>query len=324
MTVEQVQRKQQASRVGFYLLPGFSMLAYASAIEPLLACNRISGEERYRFMMLGAGTSAQSDSAVVIDTLPVTQAEPALDMLIICGGAPANYGSDQAMLETLSDFASASTRVCGIASGSYLMARAGLLKHKKASVHWFSLAGLREQFPEVYFSTDLFCIDGNRATCRGATSALDMLSMLIAQDQGNEMLEALAQYFVRERLGAAGEAHERQSLNDILRAEQPKLAEAVDLMAANIDEPLSTDDLAQHVAISRRQLERLFRKYLDSVPSRYYQQMRLEHARELVRESPLSLSQIALETGFKTSAHFSTAYRNLYGLTPSEERSLSH
>lgn len=317
-------KAQQTKQVGFCLLPGFSLLAYASAIEPLLACNRITGEERYRFSTLGFGEGVVSDSGVTVSTRLVSQVNEDLDMLILCGGAPVNYADDQAMLKASAELATAFTDVCGIASGGYWMAQAGLLKGKKAAVHWFSLAELRQQFPDVHFSTDLFCIDANRATCRGATSALDMLTMLIAQQQGSELVDALAQYFVRERLGAAGEAPERQLMNKALRAEQPKLAEAIDLMSANIEEPLSTDDLARHVDLSRRQLERLFRKCLDSVPSRYYQQMRLEEARKRVRESARSLSQIALETGFKTSAHFSTAYRNLYGLTPSEERSLAH
>ena len=100
-----------------------------------------------------------------------------------------------------------------------------------------------------------------------------------------------------------------------------KLTEAVSLMEANIEEPLSTDDIAYYVGVSRRQLERLFKQYLSTVPSKYYLELRLNRARQLLQQTSKSIVQIGLACGFSSGPHFSSTYRNHFGITPREERS---
>jgi len=311
-------------RVACLLLPGFSLLSAASAIDAMQACNRITGEERYRIEVLGESHSVSSDFGVDMATMPIhSLIEEAIDGLLVCGGGPADYPAmDEDVLSWLSKRRRHFSWLAGIGTGGYCLARAGLLDRRKASVHWWSLQELRDQFPEIFFSTELFSMDDEIATCRGGTAALDMMFSIIGRQQGSDMVDALSQHFVRERVGRSGAMNERRRLSADEMQEQPVLHDAIQLMEANIEEPLGSDDLAMHVGLSRRQMERLFRKYLNTVPSRYYLQIRLEAARRQLQSNGLPISDVALACGFASSAHFSTVYRNHFGVTPSEERSL--
>lgn len=304
----------------FLLLPGFSSLPMSSAVEPLLVCNRLEGEDRYKIEYLskdGQPVTSSSGLTCVVDK-SLDDYSPD-SMLMICGCSPAEHQPEKELISWLNAHHRNFSALGGISSGGYLLAEAGLLKGKKASIHWWGDQQLKQQFVDVNVSNDVFSLDCDRFTCKGGTAALDMMLMLVGRQQGADIGEALAQYFVRERV-AGDESSQRKRLSASERAEQPKLAEAIDLMEANIEEPLTADDIARHVAISRRQLERIYKKYLNSVPSRYYLEIRLDHGRSLLHNRAVSIADIALSCGFSSGAHFSTAYRNFFGLTPSEER----
>lgn len=304
----------------FLLLPGFASLPLASAVEPLLACNRLEGEERYRVDYLSwDGEPVVSSSGLRCAVNKPLQDYQLDSVLMLCGCSPAEHHTEKGWVDWLKSNYRQFSAIGGIACGGYLLAEAGLLRGRKASIPWWDIQQLRQTFADVRVSTDVFSLDSDRFTCKGGTAALDMMLMLIGRQQGAEMGEALSQYFVRERVGG-DESSQRKLLSAQETEDQPKLAEAIELMEANIEEPLTADDIARHVSISRRQLERLFKKYLDSVPSKYYLQIRLDHSRSLLQTSSASISDIALRCGFSSGAHFSTTYRTLYGLTPSEER----
>ncbi len=142
---------------------------------------------------------------------------------------------------------------------------------------------------------------------------------LVGSQHGPRLAERISEHFVLERI-RMGDEPQQVPLRSRLGHAPESLSEAVALMEANIEEPLTTHELAEHLGISRRQLERLFKKYLQAVPSRYYLDLRLQRARRLLRESDHPAGEIALLTGFSSAAHFSTAYRNHFGITPREER----
>ncbi len=102
---------------------------------------------------------------------------------------------------------------------------------------------------------------------------------------------------------------------------QPRLSQAIQLMHDNIEEPLTTDQIADQVYISRRQLERLFKRHLNTMPARYYMQLRLSQARDMLLNSNTSIVQIGLKCGFSSGPHFSSSYKAFYQITPREERS---
>lgn len=304
--------------VGFVLLPGCSPLVYASAVDPFFVCNRLIGEERFRIQHYPLADTWVTGLKTVLEPLPEV-ADGLPDWLMVCGGTPAQHRDLPMLTEWLRSVGDRVAALGGLASGGLSLAEAGLLNGYRAALHSWNPDELHEHYPLVRQSADIFVVDRNRFTCRGATAAQDMMIWTIGRELGTDMAEALAQWFVRERVGEPAVAA-RQRPPDTALKEQPALAEAIALMEANIAEPLSADDIARHAGVSRRQLERLFRRYLDTVPSRYYLQIRMEQAREKVCGSPESITEIALSCGFSSGAHFSNTYRNFYGLTPSEDR----
>lgn len=284
----------------------------------MLVANRLLGETRFELRHYALGDRLGSGLATLPQPLPEAQS-PAPDWLMVCGGTPAQYHPCPTLQRWLLERGRDCRALGGLAAGGMALAEAGLLDGYRAVVHWWSPGEVRTRYPRIRLADELFTVDRNRFTCRGGTAAQDMVIWLIGRELGADVAEALSHWFVRERAGEQAMS-ERPRPGPDLRAEQPVLDEVVALMEANIEEPLSAEDLAGHARVSRRQLERLFRRHLDTVPSRYYLQIRLERARELVCHTTMSITQIALACGFSSGAHFSNTYRNIHGLTPSEDR----
>lgn len=308
--------------IGFIVLPGYSSMTYVSAMEPLLMCNELMGEDVFRtFTVALRDDKTVSSLGNSIDTHYSLHNAPDADVWIVCGSAPARHPATPGLEEFLLEKGRGKA-IGGIASGSYALAKAGLLNGYRGVVHWISYEELLKEHKSIMLANEQYCIDRDRLTCRGGSSSLDLMLMWIAKNVSAETAEAISKHFVNERLGLPTDSVP-QELSERTRAEQPKLGEALELMENNIEEPLTTDDIAYHVKISRRQLERLFKKHLNAVPSRYYLQVRLEKARQRLFSCSESIADIGLSCGFSSGAHFSTAYRNQYGLTPSEDRSLN-
>jgi transcriptional regulator GlxA family with amidase domain len=186
-------------------------------------------------------------------------------------------------------------------------------------VHWEFLAAMQEAFPRVRVSTSLFSLDRNRVTSSGGTAPLDMMLHLISRDHGRDLSAAISEMFVYERVRNQQD-HQRVPLKHVLGTHQPKLQEIVALMEANLEEPIELDHLAAYVDLSRRQLERLFQKYLNCSPSRYYLKLRLIRARQLLKQTSLSIVELTHVCGFVSTPHFSKCYREHFGVPPSDER----
>jgi transcriptional regulator GlxA family with amidase domain len=178
---------------------------------------------------------------------------------------------------------------------------------------------MREEFPNVLMSSNLFAIDRDRFTCSGGNSSLDMMLQFVSNHHGPELAAAVSEMFIMERIRDHHDT-QRIPLRLHLGNSQPKLIEAVALMEANLEETISLDDLAQYVGVSRRQLERLFQKHLKCVPSRYYLELRLNRARQLLLQTNLSIIDVSLACGFVSAPHFSKCYRDFFGIPPREER----
>jgi transcriptional regulator GlxA family with amidase domain len=208
-----------------------------------------------------------------------------------------------------------------ISAGVYPLAYLGLLDGYRAAVHWRWHDDFSERFPRVVITSHLFDWDRDRLTASGGLTVLDMLLALLAHEQGAELAGAVSEELVVERIREGGE-RQRIPLQNRIGSSHPKLTQAVLLMEANIEEPLTTDEIARHVCVSRRQLERIFKQYLGRVPSQYYLELRLNKARQLLLQTSKSIIQIGLSCGFSSGPHFSSAYRNFFGATPREDRNL--
>ncbi|MBR7889459.1 GlxA family transcriptional regulator [Marinomonas sp. A79] len=320
-----MQASKKPLKYGFLLLPHYSMLGFSSAIETLHMANWVAGKELYSFCTIGhEKKEIPSNTGVKTVSDHLTQEVPAdLDAIFVCGASTVLKNESQTLEIWIQNQSKKSIGLGGICTGSYLLARAGLLDGYRATIHWRSLANLRDEFLETIVSTHLFEVDRDRYTCSGGTAAMDMMLFLIGKQHGMTLASAISEQFVCERI-RTHEDPQRIPLQARIGTGQPKLVEAVQLMEANIQEPLSSDDIAFHVGVSRRHLERLFKSNLDIVPSRYYLELRLQHAKQLIVQTDKAITDIGALCGFGSAPHFSTTYKGFFGITPREERTKIH
>jgi transcriptional regulator GlxA family with amidase domain len=306
--------------IGFLLLDQFTLISLASAVEPLRMANQLTGQELYRWHTL----SLAGEQVWASDGMPITPNSsiinaPMLDTVIVCGGIGIQSAVTREHVAWLRSQARRSKRIGGVCTGSWALAKAGLLDGFDCSVHWEFLAAMQEAFPLVNLSSSLFTLDRDRFTSSGGTAPMDMMLHLISRDHGHELSAAISEMFVYERIRNEQD-HQRVPLKHMLGTHQPKLQEVVALMEANLEEPIDLDELANYVGLSRRQLERLFQKYLHSSPSRYYLKLRLIRARQLLKQTPISIVELSVVCGFVSTPHFSKCYRECFGIPPSDER----
>lgn len=311
-------------QVGFVMMPGFSLLAQACAIEPLIVANALAERRLYTVTTFGLdGRPVQSVAELSLSPESVAGSDARhLDMLFVCAPTPglsAAVESGDTLTHWLKRLALRGVVLGGIAGGAHWLARSGVLDGYRASIPYASADTFARAFPAIHVSHQLFEIDRDRLTCGGGTAAMDMLMTLIGQQHGSSLAQRISEHFVCERIRMADEP-QQVSLRSRLGHAPQSLVDAVALMEANIEEPLTTHELSAHLGISRRQLERLFKKHLQAVPSRYYLKLRLQRARKLLRESDQAVGEIALAHGFSSGAHFSTAYRHHFGISPRDER----
>lgn len=319
------ERREAPRQVGFLLLPGFSLLAQACAMEPLHVANLLAERRLYvprTFGIDGRAVKSAAELALTPESVAGSDVQH-LDMLMVCGVSPSPASESPDLHGWLQRLASRGVMLGGIAGGTQVLARAGVLEGYRVTLHVAGADAFTRDFPGVHVSHQLFEIDRDRLTCGGGTAAMDMMMTLIAQQHGARLAERVSEHFVCERIRMADEPQHVPLRARLSHAPQ-SLVDAVTLMESNIEEPLTTHELAEHLGISRRQLERLFKKYLQAVPSRYYLELRLQKARQLLRDSEQAVGDIALSTGFSSGAHFSTAYRNHFGISPRDERIPRH
>lgn len=315
-----VSNGEKADRVGFVLLPDFSMMGFASAVEPLRLANRVcerSVYECFSYSADGNPVTASNGMRVEVDG-PVSEMK-GLKTVYVCGGVDVHRQVDASTIKQLRRVASHGSNVGGICTGSYVLAKAGLLDGYRCTIHWENTGAMIEEFPDVEVSTDLFEIDRSRWTCAGGTAPLDMMLFVIADELGHAVAATVADELIYHRI-REGDERQRMELRARLGVSHPKLLAVVEKMEQTLEEPLNCAELAESVGLSTRQLERLFRKYMGVAPTRYYLELRLKRARFLLHQTSLPILSVALACGFVSASHFSKCYREYFARTPSQER----
>lgn len=310
--------------LAFLLLPKFSMMAFVSAIEPLRVANRLAGAELYRWEIVspdGSTIAASNGMALVADRslAQLMRAGARYGMVVVCAGFEPERGYDRRIRDALRRLDRSGVELGAMDTGSFVLARAGLLDGYRATTHWESLDSFREQFPRVEVDAGLFAIDRNRLTCAGGTAALDMMLHVISRRHGHRLASAVSEQFIHARIR---DPQDRQRMEPAARqgVAHAGLGRAIALMEKNLEEPLGAERMARAAGLSQRQLERLFRRHLKTTPQRYYLDLRLERARALLQYSEMPVVEVAVACGFGSAAHFSRSYRAWAGRAPSGER----
>jgi transcriptional regulator GlxA family with amidase domain len=308
------------ARFVFLTLPNYSMIAVSNAVEPLRMANTLSGQVAYDWAIASlSGEAVPSSNGLTLSpTIALDQAGRP-DVLFVCGGVEVREAVSPALLTTLRRWSEQRVTLGALCTGGYALARAGLLDRYQATIHWENLSALREEFPRVLISDQLFTIDRNRYTCSGGVAPLDMMLHLIEQRLGGSIAQRVSEQFIVERV-RSDKDRQYVPLRAQVGISHQSLIKVAELMEANVENPLSLEQIASETALSRRQIERLFKRHLGQVPKRYYLELRLKRARELLLQTAMPIMDITTACGFQSPPHFSKCYRKQFGYPPSVER----
>ncbi|MBF9046972.1 helix-turn-helix domain-containing protein [Rhodobacterales bacterium LSUCC0031] len=297
-------------KIAVLLFPHFSNLCLANAVEPLRGANTLARKTLYQWHYVGL------DIGPVISSsgLPVTPEMTLADL----GGADyllviTSYGHRDfctpSVARRLRAAAARMGALVGMDTGSVVLAAAGLLDGYRATAHWDVLTEFAEGFPEVDVVQDRFVIDGDRLSCGGATTTMELMLELIAQHHGPMLgLDVGALFMLGERPGTG--PHLPGIAGDhVLRA-------AAALMRRHLENPLPIPEIARRLGLSQRGLEQRCKTAAGRAPLGLYAAIRLGEAYRLVQDTSLSVAEIAGRVGYADASAMTRAFRREFGLSP--------
>lgn len=309
----------------FVLLENFSLMPLSSAIDTLRNANRIIGHDLYQWNIAAESLDIVQCSSNIALNVDIKLTDiPSDSIIIICGGIDSNNKITGSMQEWLCQSSRLSDRPIGaLCLGAYALASSGLLDGYSCSIHWEDIASFQENYPNVQVKNSLFEIDRDRFTCSGGTAATDMMLSMIAAHHSEEIASQVAEAVIHSTIRHSSQS-QRMDLHTRVGIRHTKLLLIIERMENNLEKPISPNTLAEEAQISTRQLERLFRRYLNKSPKRYYLELRLKHARKLLLQTSMPLIDIAISCGFSSTSHFSKSYRTFFETTPYRERGMQN
>ncbi len=308
--------------IGMLVLPGFNSMAAHAFVDPFRAANYLRGATVYQwpFLSLDGGGVTASNGLTVSGTEAFHNSTPDLDFLVINASWTPERFRGKGLQNWLRRLARSGVVMCGIDTGAFVLAYAGLLQGYRAATHYEHIAAYRELFPDSPMDESLFVFDRDRLTCCGGAAATDMALEIIRLQQGLEMANAAGRYIFHERLRPGSEGQLPTTREPVGYSAPARLREAIILMERNLEQPLKIGELVARLGLSQRQLERLFREHTGVSPIRYYVDVRLDRARGLVTQTELPIVDIAAACGFGSAVQFTRTYKRRFGLVPSKDR----
>lgn len=305
----------------FALVEEFSHMAFSCAVDPLRIANLISDRELYKwsFASLDGKTATSSNTSVTL-THHGFHEMPACERLFVLSGINMQRMDHTVLLNALRRIdRTRSTKIGALCSGAYILVQAGFLNGRKAAIHWDYHDSFQENFPDVNLVRNVFVGDEKYTTASGGTAAADLMLHLIEQDHGYDLAVAVADQMVYNTVRDAT-SEQKVSLQSRNGMRNKHLSRAIELMRGSFEDPMSPASVAAEIGISTRQLERLFGKYLNTSPKKYFLEMRLDRAHHLLLQTEMSIVEVALACGFQSSGHFSRVYRIHFGVTPTHQK----
>ncbi|SLN50612.1 HTH-type transcriptional regulator CdhR [Roseovarius albus] len=304
----------------FVLLPKLTLLAFTSAIEPLRIANQITNRTLYRWHLMtrdGQPVSCSCGVTITPDSELIDISRHA--SAFICSGIEPAETLVPQLTTWISRQITNGAKVGGICTGAFALAKAGLLKRRRFTLHWENQPGFEEMFLDLTPTGTIYENDNGLLTCGGGSAATDMMLDIIENDHGANLAALVADMGLHTR-NTTGSVPQQSAYAHALSSRNPHLIAAMDFMAQNIEYPVEITDIADEIGISRRQLERHFKRYVSATPAQFYLEMRINRAHALLNETSLSIAEIAAATGFGSSSQFSTRFRKRYGKPPNAYR----
>ncbi|MEZ5800649.1 MAG: GlxA family transcriptional regulator [Nitratireductor sp.] len=308
------------THMSFLLIDDFSALCLMSAIEGLRAANYVLGRKTYDWHLLSHdGKPSRASNGIVMAVEGDIGQDIRSDYLFVVSSYDNNPPYRSRLHSRLKQFDRSGIKLGGISSGTFILARAGLMNKAKCTLHWEYQPAFQEEFPDIAMVSDLYVIDNNRYTSSGGISSLELVLQIIGEDHGEGAALKVANNFQLDRIRNAGVS---QRSGSVARMETmpPAVQTAVRLMLANIEFPLSNVEIAEKINTSVRNLERMFKRNLKASPAKYYLALRLEKARELLMHTNISTMEVALQCGFSSSSYFARCFHRSFGKRPSDVR----
>lgn len=303
----------------FLVLPRFTFLAFASAIDPLRIANQLTQQPLYRYRLVSMdGGPVESSAGVRVEVDQGLEPLSRETTAIVCSGTDASQAADKRVLAWLRDHSRKGGGLGAICTGAYTLARAGLLGEDAPAVHWENRPAYRELF-DVEPLEQIYVIGTRHFSCAGGEAGVDLMLALIARDHGQKLADAVAEMCLHSRRREAS-ATQKKVYPAPMLARHPAVARVIAAMQANIATPLDREALARVFGRSPRHLERIFRAVVQETPKSYYLGLRLEEARDLLSDTTLSILEVAVATGFNSRSSFSKAYRKRFGQSPARTR----
>lgn len=300
----------------FLLLDKATMLAVAAAIEPLRIANQVTNTQLYRwYVMTEDGNPVKCSNGLTVTADHALKPLPAEAVGFVCAGVEPGEAFGEATLNWLRRENRFGRQLGGICTGAFALAQAGLLTEKTFTLHWENQPGFAEQYPDLTPSPHIYEIDGRLMTCGGGNAATDMMLNLIEERHGKRLAIIVADMCLHVRSDSKM-VPQKSNYAVAIGSRNQRLLSALQLMQDAIENPLSIAELCEELGISRRQLERLFSKYLNQSPVQVYFDMRLNHANALMNETSMSVTEIALASGFNNATHFSRQFKRRFGTSP--------
>jgi transcriptional regulator GlxA family with amidase domain len=302
--------------VTFVLLPKFTMLAFCSAIEPLRMANQLAQQVLFRWTVLsddGLPVACSNGTLVMVDgAWPNSKPE---GLVLVCSGVEPEGKASNALGDWLRALWRRGKTVGGLCTGAYALATAGILKGHRFTMHWDNIDAFAENHPDLIPARQVFCIDDRVMTCAGGIAAADLMLKLINDRFGSSLgQEVMNMCLLTQR--RTEEDHQTTSLAARLGTRHDKLLQAAAYLEAHIEDEFDLDACAAHLSLSRRQIERLFSRYLNITPVRYMNDLRLARGRALLAETDLKITEVAVACGYASTSHFSKSFRKKYGVSP--------
>jgi transcriptional regulator GlxA family with amidase domain len=308
------------TRIGFFLVPDFPMIVLGAAIDPLRIANRLAGRTLYEWSLISRdGAAVRASNRIAFPAEAGIADKPRWEAVFVCAGIDAQIFRDASVFAWLRRLHRRGVRLGALSTGTYLLARAGLLDGRRCTIHWENVAALAEEFPRLRVTDDIFVADGDLLTCSGGTGTIDAMLHLIAGEHGTALASGIADQVMHPRIRGQHDT-QHDALDARLAVAHPKLAAVVRRMQETLEEPLDIAALAQAADLSPRHLERLCAQHLGKSPHQQYLELRLQRGRALLRQTGMSVLEVALACGFVSATHFSRRYRACFGRSPTEER----
>lgn len=305
----------------FVLVPQFSHLAFANAVEPLRIANLISGEELYRWSFVSqTGEPAEASNGSLTVVHHGFADVPACDRLFVLSGVGVAAQCTPALLAMLRRLRARGVALGALCSGAWVLAQAGFLDGRQAAIHWEFHDSFMEAFPDVALVRSVFVADGPIQSASGGSATADLMLHLIGQTHGEDLAISVADQMVYNAVRESS-AEQRVSLQARQGIRNPRLAKAIAIMRDTLEQPMAAARIADEIGLSSRQLERLFGKFLNTTPKKYYMELRLDRARLLLLQTEMSVSEVAYGCGFESPGHFARVFKAAYGVSPVMQRS---